>query len=297
MAVHASDLTAALPVLVRSNGDAPGLTTAANLRELLELFIEVIGNLEFRDRGSRIFSGELLGGAPEPSLGMEGDLYLAFDSSDFWGYVDGEWVFLFNARGADGADGQSAYQLWLALGNSGSESDFLASFQGSNGQSAYQLWLAQGNSGTEATFLASIRGSDGTDGTNGTNGVNGASWLDGPADPLVGQGIDGDYYDQHDGRVWKKVSGAWVHRFTRVGGSGSTGTDVDITDWNGTEKAAVLTDSNWNSFGYYTPGVLTITGPYAYLVKLATATTYGYEYRTVPNPAGAGVIVTRTKFV
>lgn len=43
------------------------------------------------------------------------------------------------------------------------------------GASAYELWLAQGNAGTEADFLASLHGADGQDGTDGADGINAAS--------------------------------------------------------------------------------------------------------------------------
>lgn len=76
-------------------------------------------------------------------------------------------------EGATGATGASAYDIWLAAGNTGSESDFLASLKGatgangtagSNGASAYDIWLAAGNTGSEEDFLASLKGEDGSDG-------------------------------------------------------------------------------------------------------------------------------------
>lgn len=72
--------------------------------------------------------------------------------------------------GVDGAAGLSAYELWVAQGNTGTEADFLASLvgdpgsngtNGTNGKSAYQIWLDAGNTGTEADFLASLKGADG----------------------------------------------------------------------------------------------------------------------------------------
>ena len=86
--------------------------------------------------------------------------------------------------GADGQDGLSAYEIWLAQGNTGSEQDFLNSLEGpqgpagtngadgtsgvdgQDGQSAYEIWLAQGNSGTEQDFLDSLVGPPG----NGSSG-------------------------------------------------------------------------------------------------------------------------------
>jgi len=83
--------------------------------------------------------------------------------------------------GSPGADGESAYQIWLDLGNTGTEADFIASLTGPEGESAYQVWLDLGNTGTEADFIASLRGPAGTDGTNGVDGTDGASayqiWL------------------------------------------------------------------------------------------------------------------------
>lgn len=114
--------------------------------------------------------------------------------------------------------GESAYKVWLAQGNNGSEQDFLNSLKGekgkdgytpkkgvdyfdgadgkdgingrdgvdgkngidgkngkdgaegkngADGQSAYQLWKALGNTGSEADFLASLKGADGKDGEDG----------------------------------------------------------------------------------------------------------------------------------
>ena len=104
--------------------------------------------------------------------------------------------------GVDGQDGASAYELWLANGNTGSQADFLASLVGADGadgqdgsqgvqgvagqdgqdgvagatgSSAYEAWLAAGNAGTEAQFLASLVGADGQDGVDGVDGQDGVS--------------------------------------------------------------------------------------------------------------------------
>ena len=118
-------------------------------------------------------------------------------------------------QGPQGDQGLSAYEVWLSLGNTGTETDFINSLtgpagadgadgatgppgtpgndganglDGANGQSAYELWLAQGNTGTEADFLNSLVGPQGTpgvDGTNGMDGINGTNGADGT------NGIDG----------------------------------------------------------------------------------------------------------
>ena len=74
------------------------------------------------------------------------------------------------ADGAPGADGKSAYQVWLDLGNAGTEQEFIDSLKGedgiigsdgsdgADGLSAYEVWLAAGNSGTEQEFIDSLTG-------------------------------------------------------------------------------------------------------------------------------------------
>ena len=60
-----------------------------------------------------------------------------------------------------GSDGDSAYQVWLDAGNTGTEQEFMDSLKGSDGDSAYQVWLDAGNTGTEQEFMDSLKGSDG----------------------------------------------------------------------------------------------------------------------------------------
>ena len=67
--------------------------------------------------------------------------------------VSGETINAGVVQGADGADGADGAN-------------------GTNGDSAYDIWLAQGNTGTEADFLASLQGADGADGADGSNLTN-----------------------------------------------------------------------------------------------------------------------------
>ena len=93
--------------------------------------------------------------------------------------------------GEGGADGLSAYQVWLQLGNDGTEQDFISSLRGatgatgangsdgkdgldgSDGKSAYELWLEIGNEGTIHNFFDSLKGADGSDGKDGLRGIQG----------------------------------------------------------------------------------------------------------------------------
>jgi hypothetical protein len=78
------------------------------------------------------------------------------------------------ASGPAGTDGQSAYDLWLGQGNTGTVQDFLST-------SAYQIWLAQGNTGTAQDFLNTLVGPQGPQGIQGATGPSGATGLTGPA--------------------------------------------------------------------------------------------------------------------
>jgi hypothetical protein len=94
-------------------------------------------------------------------------------------------------NGTNGTNGQSAYELWLAQGNTGTQQQFLSSLQGTNGnqgpaglngingQSAYELWLSQGNTGTQQQFLSSLQGANGAQGPAGPVGIAGLAGLDG----------------------------------------------------------------------------------------------------------------------
>lgn len=75
---------------------------ATELRAFQTQIVAALGQLETRARGSRVFTGELLGGQPDASLGLEGDLYVAQDSHDWYSFIDGQWVFLFNGEGRAG---------------------------------------------------------------------------------------------------------------------------------------------------------------------------------------------------
>ena len=91
--------------------------------------------------------------------------------------------------GADGADGKSTYDIWLAAGNTGTETDFLASIT-----SAYQIWLDTGHTGTKADFIVSLKGDTGPQGIPGiagTNGIDGVNGEQGAKGDTGEQGIQG----------------------------------------------------------------------------------------------------------
>ena len=84
-------------------------------------------------------------------------------------------------EGTVGLNGKSAYEVWLSLGSTGSEQDFINSLKGadgkdganglngkdgldgkngsdgSDGKSVYEVWLSLGNTGTEQDFINSLK--------------------------------------------------------------------------------------------------------------------------------------------
>jgi hypothetical protein len=148
--------------------------------------------------------------------------------------------------GANGQDGLSAYEVWLAEGNTGTEADFLAGITGpqgpqgvpgeqgiqgpvgpqgepgaqgpagANGQdglSAYEIWLAEGNTGTEADFLAGITGPQGVQGEQGIQGIQG------PVGPQGEPGVQGPAGS--NGQDGLSAFEIWL-------AEGNTGTEVDF---------------------------------------------------------------------
>ncbi len=119
--------------------------------------------------------------------------FLASGSPEAQAAIDAISQSLGGGSGGGGADGLSAYQLWLNAGNTGTVNDFLASLvgapgadgqDGADGLSAYQLWLTAGNTGTVSQFLASLVGATGATGATGPQGLKGDKGDKG--DPGVG---------------------------------------------------------------------------------------------------------------
>lgn len=69
-----------------------------------------------------------------------------------------------NLEGIDtikGSNGLSAYEIWLGLGNTGTQQNFIDSLKGQNITiSAYQIAVANGFVGTEQDWLISLKGQE-----------------------------------------------------------------------------------------------------------------------------------------
>lgn len=68
--------------------------------------------------------------------------------------------------------------------------------QGNEGDSAYQVWLDEGNTGTEADFLLDLKGDKGDQGDQGIQGVAGPTGPAGPQGTTGDTGAKGDTGDQ-----------------------------------------------------------------------------------------------------
>lgn len=91
-----------------------------------------------------------------------------------------------SGSGTPGADGKSAYQIWLDAGNTGTEADFLASLKGEKGD--------KGETG--ATGAKGEKGDTGAKGEKGDTGATGAAGKDGTNGVTPVKGVD--YWTEED---------------------------------------------------------------------------------------------------
>lgn len=135
-----------------------------------------------------------------------------------------------NIPGPPGEAGDSAYQVWIDEGNTGTEQEFLDTLKGTDGtpgepgddgKSAYELWLDAGNTGTEVEFLDSLKGTDGDPG-EGTEGKSAYEvWIE-----LGNTGTEQDFIDSLVGPIGEPGEAGLLSNGDAVG---------NTTFWNGTE--------------------------------------------------------------
>lgn len=91
------------------------------------------------------------------------------------GFVGIEIEWLESLKGADGKDGVNGKDG--ADGQNGADGQ--DGVNGSDGKSAYEIAVANGFIGTETEWLVSLKGSDGKDGVNGKDGADGKDGING----------------------------------------------------------------------------------------------------------------------
>jgi predicted nucleic acid-binding Zn-ribbon protein len=125
---------------------------------------------------------------------------------------------------------------------------------GQDGSSAYQVWLAAGNTGSETEFLASLVGAQGTQGLTGPTGPQGPTGAQGPA------GINADSYIDDSaisaGSLWSSDK---VSKEIPTSLSDLTNDSGYITNYTVTESdviahqaALIITQSQVSDLSHYT---------------------------------------------
>jgi len=143
----------------------------------------------------------------------------AFDTWLAMGNTGTEIDFLVTLSGETGVTGMSAYETWLDLGNTGTEIDFLVTLSGETGvtgMSAYETWLDLGNTGTEIDFLVTLSGETGVTGMSAYE-----TWLD-----LGNTGTEQQFIDSllgADGVIGESAYETWLDL-------GNTGTEQQFID-------------------------------------------------------------------
>lgn len=87
------------------------------------------GGPTFKIAGQKDSEAQLIADIPD---GSDIDGWYVVGTSepyDYYAWIEGAWSNQGQIKGANGDDGQSAYQVWLSLGNSGTEQDFIDSLR------------------------------------------------------------------------------------------------------------------------------------------------------------------------
>lgn len=122
--------------------------------------------------------------------GNIGDAYIVQGNMYVWNTEEQDWVDVGDIQGPagdpgkDGANGKSAYQIWLENGNVGTEEEYLASLKGDKGDTG-----EQGPKGDKGETGAT--GPQGEKGETGSQGPKGDTGPEGPQGPQGPQGIQG----------------------------------------------------------------------------------------------------------
>lgn len=137
----------------------------------------------FVDQGNPYAGGSFYNLGMEPTSWDEAfETTVSTPSSDIL-----QWANLNAAESVSGPAGNDG-----ATGSQGpAGNDGATGATGNNGQSAYQVWLNLGNSGTEAVFIASLTGPQGPAGNDGATGPQGPIGLTGATGPQGTSGNNG----------------------------------------------------------------------------------------------------------
>ncbi|MGN0823923.1 MAG: peptidoglycan DD-metalloendopeptidase family protein [Candidatus Coproplasma sp.] len=186
----------------------------------------------------------------DPAIVAVYNQYVAYAEStnqEVLGYE--EWLnSIRGENGANGINGKSAYEIWLDLGNVGTENDFLNSLKGEQGIQGIQgekgeqgiqgekgeqgmqgiqgekgeqgIQGIQGEKGEQGIQgIQGEKGEQGIQGENGENGADGATWLSGLTAPDASIGKVGDMYlDTVTYNVYVKTAEGWGEPVSNIKG-------------------------------------------------------------------------------
>ena len=98
------------------------------------------------------------------------------DNGIYYWTLDGDWLTddagnKIKTQGTNGSNGQSAYELAVEKGYTGTLDEWLEALKGSNGLSAYELAVEKGYQGAQEEWLESLQGNAGQDGKPGADGI------------------------------------------------------------------------------------------------------------------------------
>jgi hypothetical protein len=153
-------------------------------------------------------------------------------------------------QGPAGTNGQSAYQIWLSLGNTGTEADFINSLVGPQGPQGIQgntgATGPQGPAGpTGAQGPTGLTGATGPQGPQGPQGIQGNTGATGPQGP-AGTGCFSHYIGEQFGggvvfHLWKDNAGVEHGLIVATNEGGQS--------WSNVTTAVPSGQSSWNGLG------------------------------------------------
>ncbi|HIW70994.1 MAG TPA: hypothetical protein H9875_00055 [Candidatus Levilactobacillus faecigallinarum] len=205
-----------------------------------------------------------------PALAQEGQCF--FVGTELYSWTNGAWVDLGNFVGGKGdtgdkgATGDSAYQVAVAGGYTGTAEEWLASLKGDQGKtgatgdSAYQVAVTGGYTGTETEWLASLKGEKGDTGQTGA-GLNLVGTVAAVAD-LPADQPDGTGY-LVAGELYTSTGGKWTDAGRLQGADGKSAYQVAV------DAGYVGTEAEWLKTLVGATGETGPTGSSAYELAVA----------------------------
>ncbi|MEI3605566.1 LPXTG cell wall anchor domain-containing protein [Pseudogracilibacillus sp. SE30717A] len=218
-----------------------GYPLPRDIQDALNQAVEEINAEEPEKPGGNWLTGE---GAPQPTQGNQGDLYLDTDTFDIYKKIDEDWQLIGNLKGEEGQDGDDGQDgvggaTWLVgegapdvnVGNNGDL--YLDTVSGDIYVKTNGDWEQVGN-------LQGPPGQDGEDGKDGTDGKDGEDGKDGTDGKDGEDGKDGtdgkDGEDGKDGTDGKDGKDGTNGKDSEDGKDGTNGKDSTDDKSNGDDK-------------------------------------------------------------